>query len=70
MAALALLMTGRSAWFVRSTGRLRRQRSALREDIGVLQSALVPDIPAEIAGCRGRCRLPARSRPRCGRRFP
>lgn len=50
MAALALLMTGRSAWFARTTDRLRVQRSALRDDVGVLQSALVPDIPAEIAG--------------------
>lgn len=50
MGSLALLMTGRSAWFARATDRLKRQRSALREDVGVLQSALVPAIPATIAG--------------------
>ncbi len=50
MAALALLMTGRSAWFARATNRLKLQSSELREEVGVLQSALVPNIPAELAG--------------------
>jgi len=50
MGALALLMTGRSAWFARATEGLKRQRSELREDVDVLQSALVPSIPAEVAG--------------------
>ena len=50
LGAIALLMTGRSAWFVRTTDRLKLQRSELRSDVGALQSALVPDIPAAIAG--------------------
>ena len=50
MAVLALLMTGRSAWFARATDRLKLQRSELRDEVGVLQSALVPTIPPELAG--------------------
>lgn len=50
LSAIALLMTGRSAWFARATRRLKIQRRALRSDVGVLQSALVPDLPAAIAG--------------------
>lgn len=50
LGAIALLMTGRSAWFARTTDRLKLQRSALRDDVGVLQSALVPDVPPTIAG--------------------
>jgi stage II sporulation SpoE-like protein len=50
LGAIALLMTGRSAWFARATNRLKLQRTALRGDVGVLQSALVPNVPPTIAG--------------------
>jgi hypothetical protein len=50
LAVVALLMTGRSAWFARATRRLSLQRKALQADVGVLQAALVPDLPADIGG--------------------
>jgi hypothetical protein len=50
LSVIGLLMTGRSAWFARATERLRRQRRALEQDVGALQAALVPELPAEIAG--------------------
>jgi hypothetical protein len=50
LAVVALLMTGRSAWFARATRRLSLQRKALQEDVGALQAALVPDLPASIGG--------------------
>lgn len=50
LAVVALLMTGRSAWFARATRRLRLQRRSLQDDVGALQSALVPELPASIGG--------------------
>ena len=50
LAAIALLMTGRSAWFARLTDRLARQGRELRSDVTALQSAIVSEIPARIGG--------------------
>jgi hypothetical protein len=50
LGVIGLLMTGRSAWFSRATKRLTLQRKALQEDVGVLQAALVPELPSEIDG--------------------
>ena len=50
LGVLGLLMAGRSAWFVRVSRRLRLQRRTLQADVGALQAALVPDLPASLAG--------------------
>ncbi len=50
MTVLGLLMTGRSAWFARATEKLRVQRHSLEQDVGVLQAALVPELPRSIGG--------------------
>jgi hypothetical protein len=52
LAALAgALAAGSIASAVRAR-RLRRQREVLRADVGLLQSALLPVVPAEISGVR------------------
>ena len=50
LAALGLAMAGRSAWLALAARRLRAREGELRADIGVLQSALVPELPERIAG--------------------
>jgi hypothetical protein len=50
LAVLGLLMTGRSAWFARASRRLTLVRRSLEEDVGVLQAALVPDLPEKVGG--------------------
>jgi hypothetical protein len=50
LAVLGLLMTGRSAWFIRASRRLTLVRRSLEEDVGVLQAALVPDLPEKVGG--------------------
>ncbi len=48
LAAIGLLMSGRSATRARINRVLRKQRGELQEDVGVLQSALLPAIPSRI----------------------
>ncbi len=48
LALLGLLMAGRSALSAARAGRLTRQRAELRSDVGALQSALLPPVPAQI----------------------
>jgi hypothetical protein len=48
LAALSLMMTGRSALLARLSRRLQGQGDELREDVGALQSALLPEIPERI----------------------
>jgi hypothetical protein len=50
LAVIALLMTGRSAWFARATKNLKLQRRSLERDVGVLQAALVPELPDAVGG--------------------
>ncbi len=48
LAALALAMTVRSRLSVLRARRLERQRGELLEDVGLLQTALLPDTPARL----------------------
>ena len=53
LAALGLLLAAALAWSALSmlrARRLRRQRNALLREVGLLQTALLPPVPAEIAG--------------------
>jgi len=49
---LGLLFGAAAAWQTMRARRLRRQRRLLLADIGLLQSALLPDLPARIGGAR------------------
>jgi len=48
LAALGVLMAARSSLLVRLTRRLTNQGNELREDVGALQTALLPTIPERI----------------------
>lgn len=48
LALLGLVMVGRSTLLVRLSRRLTNQGNELREDVGALQTALLPAIPAQI----------------------
>jgi hypothetical protein len=50
LGALSLLATAVSSFLAGRTRRLARQREALLQDVGLLQEALLPDAPAQIAG--------------------
>ena len=52
LAILALLMAGRSALSAARAGRLARQRTELRFDVGALQSALLPAVPDDMDDVR------------------
>jgi hypothetical protein len=52
LAALAGALAAGSIVSTARARRLRRQREMLRADVGLLQSALLPAVPAEIAGVR------------------
>jgi hypothetical protein len=52
LALLGLLMTGRSAGLAMRGKRLSRQRQELRQDVGALQTALLPTIPERIGDVR------------------
>ncbi|CAN5577487.1 hypothetical protein BH10ACT11_BH10ACT11_11330 [soil metagenome] len=48
IALLALGMTGRSATLARLTRKLKAQRGELTDDVGAMQMALLPEVPAQI----------------------
>jgi hypothetical protein len=62
LALLGLVMAGRSASLARLARRLHIQRGELREDVGALQSALLPHLPEKI----GEVALSVAYRPEAG----
>lgn len=52
LALLGLLLGATTAWQTVRSRRLKQQRRLLLEDVGVLQSALLPDLPERIGGAR------------------
>jgi hypothetical protein len=50
LALLGVAMAGRSMLATARAGRLREQRGELREDVGALSAAVLPPVPASVAG--------------------